>query len=76
MFSLLTLSLLPALLLSQPDDFDDELLLHPDLEEDGAIGRQSNSSSSAATTSLLFGVGAILLLTSNATKFRINLYQN
>ena len=64
MLLLLTSSLLPAVLLCQGDTFDDELLLHPDLQEDEFSGRQTNSTSAATTSSLVFGVAAILLVTS------------
>ena len=76
MLSLLTISLLPVLLLCQQDTFDDDLLLHPDLVEDDFSARQSNSTSAAATSSLLFGLGAVILLTGEYNKVRINFYQN
>ena len=67
MLEIIIFSLLPVFLLSQETSFDDELLLHPDLVEDEFSPRQSNSTTAATTSSLLFGVGAILLVSSKIT---------
>ena len=65
MLTIIILSLLPILLLTQEISFHEELLLHPDLvEDDFSLARQSNSTATATTTSLLFGVAAVLFVSS------------
>ena len=63
MLTIIISSLLPIFLLSQERSLDEELLLHPDLVEDDFSPRQSNSTA-ATTSSLAFGIVAVLLVSS------------